>query len=129
MYFHAAQRAGNNVLNDDLVTVACIFVIGASVLWIVGSRLVLRNLRRAADVPDGRDAPRDMWKEPPPPGSAEGLRPEVDDPRPPRHAPGRHETAAWPAPVRESHAGAMDKTEREPERDGETPASPLEPRH
>jgi hypothetical protein len=44
-------------------------LIVASVLWVVLSRLILRNLRRAAKVPISgtRSAPKDIWKEPPEP--------------------------------------------------------------
>ena len=68
MLFELAQRNPDRVLDQNLVTAACVALIIASVLWVVLSRLILRNLRRAAQVPTTRrKAVRDLWSQPPEP--------------------------------------------------------------
>ena len=66
----ALARNGDRVINETLLTVASIVLIATSVLWVVVSRVVLRNLRKAASIPTASiKAPpsRDIWREPPPP--------------------------------------------------------------
>jgi hypothetical protein len=70
MLLLTAQRSADKVLNENLVTAASIALIAASILWVVLSRLTLRNLRKAAGTPltrakNQRDKSRDLWKEPP----------------------------------------------------------------
>ena len=73
MFLLALQRSADRVLNENLVTAASITLITASILWVVLSRLTLRNLRKAAGTPktatkSERRRRRDLWKEPPEPG-------------------------------------------------------------
>ena len=65
--FLALARNGDTVLDQTLVTAASVALVAASILWIVLSRLILRNLRKRAHVPTASvKAPgRDIWKEPP----------------------------------------------------------------
>jgi hypothetical protein len=68
MLLDVAQRTSERVLNENLVTAACVALIIASVLWVVLSRLILRNLRRAhrAPVPAATTkTSRDPWRAPP----------------------------------------------------------------
>lgn len=59
-------------LNDPILTVACVLLIVVSIGWIIVSRLVSRNMRRARlrrlDPPKTGEyePPRDVWAEPPP---------------------------------------------------------------
>ena len=66
----ALARNTDRVLNESLVTAASIALIAASILWVVLSRLVLRNLRKAARVTEpaaeATALRRDIWREPPP---------------------------------------------------------------
>ena len=64
----ALARNSDRVLNEGLVTAASISLIVASVLWVVVSRLVLRNLRKGAHVATASiKAPsKDIWRDPPP---------------------------------------------------------------
>ncbi len=54
---------------DPTLTVACVLLIVVSLVWIVVSRLIYRNLQRTAQrraIPRGAvRAPRDIWKAPP----------------------------------------------------------------
>lgn len=63
----ALARNSDKILNETLVTAASISLVVASVLWIVLSRIILRNLRRGARIPiaSSRVDDRDIWKEPP----------------------------------------------------------------
>jgi branched-subunit amino acid ABC-type transport system permease component len=66
MLFEVAQRTSERVLNEDLVTAACVALIVASVLWVVLSRLILRNLRKTHRVPPATsDSSGDPWRAPP----------------------------------------------------------------
>jgi branched-subunit amino acid ABC-type transport system permease component len=68
VWLEVAQERADEVLNQDLVTAACVALIIASVLWVVLSRLTLRNLRRGANVPTStKKAKRDLWSAPPEP--------------------------------------------------------------
>lgn len=68
MLLDVAQRNANRVLDQDLVTAACIALIVSSILWVVLSRLILRNLRKAAQVPTSkRKAVKALWSQPPDP--------------------------------------------------------------
>jgi len=57
--------------NDPILTVACVLLIVVSLGWILVSRLVSRNMRRARlrrlDPPQTGEyqAPRDIWSDPP----------------------------------------------------------------
>jgi hypothetical protein len=57
---------------DPTLTVACVLLIVVSVGWILVSRLVARNMRRARlrrlnpSKPGEYQPPRDVWAEPPP---------------------------------------------------------------
>ena len=64
----ALARNGDKVLNETLVTAASVSLVAASILWIVMSRLILRNLRKGSHVPAAsmKVPERDIWKEPPP---------------------------------------------------------------
>jgi branched-subunit amino acid ABC-type transport system permease component len=67
-YLLLAQARDNadRVLNENLVTAASIALIAASILWVIVSRLVVRNLRKGANLPlTGSLKARDIWKEPP----------------------------------------------------------------
>jgi branched-subunit amino acid ABC-type transport system permease component len=83
-YMLLAQVRDNTdrVLNEGLVTAASIALIAASILWVIVSRLVVRNLRKKARITTGslktgKAAPaaieedaslirtRDIWKKPP----------------------------------------------------------------
>ena len=63
----ALARNADKVLNETLVTAACVALVSASILWIVLSRMILRNLRKGARVPTAsmRVDERDIWKSPP----------------------------------------------------------------
>ena len=64
----ALARNPDKILNEGLVTAASIALIASSILWVVLSRLVIRNLRRAADIPTAAPSfkvSRDIWREPP----------------------------------------------------------------
>ena len=64
----ALARNSDRVLNENLVTAASIALIVASIMWVVLSRLILRNLRKGAQAPVASvKATTDIWKEPPPP--------------------------------------------------------------
>jgi hypothetical protein len=58
--------------NDPILTVACVLLIVVSIGWILVSRLVARNMRRARlrrlnpAKPGEYQPPRDVWAEPPP---------------------------------------------------------------
>ena len=64
----ALARNSDKVLNESLVTAASVSLVAASILWIVMSRLILRNLRKRAHVPTAsiKVPERDIWKDPPP---------------------------------------------------------------
>ena len=54
---------------DPTLTVACVLLIVVSLIWVVMSRVIYRNLRRAAEqrelpVREVRP-PRDIWRAPP----------------------------------------------------------------
>lgn len=59
-------------LNDPILTVACVLLIVVSIGWIIVSRLVSRNMRRARlrrldpAKPGEYEPPRDVWADPPP---------------------------------------------------------------
>ncbi len=68
-----AQRGDrlNEFLSDPSLTVACVMLIVVSVMWVVVSRLIVRNLRKVAlrgihnrRVDSMRPA-RDIWTMPP----------------------------------------------------------------
>ncbi|MDP9069123.1 MAG: hypothetical protein M3N53_12375 [Actinomycetota bacterium] len=68
-----AQRGDrlNEFLSDPSLTMACVMLIVVSIMWVVVSRLIVRNLRRAAlrgvrnaRVDSMRPA-RDIWTMPP----------------------------------------------------------------
>lgn len=63
---HALARQHDQVLSGTLLTAASLALMAASILWVIVSRIVLRNLRAAAehDV-TRRRRDRDIWKEPP----------------------------------------------------------------
>lgn len=64
----ALAPEGDRVLNEGLVAAASIALIAASILWVVLSRLILRNLRKSAEVPIASvKAGTDIWRDPPPP--------------------------------------------------------------
>lgn len=57
-------------VRDPALTVACVLVIVVSVAWIVVSRLIVRELRRAAmrtkrPETELAKSPRDVWGTPP----------------------------------------------------------------
>jgi hypothetical protein len=58
--------------NDPILTVACVLLVVVSIGWILVSRLVARNMRRARlrrlnpPKPGEYQPPRDVWAEPPP---------------------------------------------------------------
>lgn len=72
------QAPGNfgELVRDPALTVACVLLVFSSMAWIVGSRLIWRNLKRGAARRAEAErrrasrrapaAPRDIWKEPPP---------------------------------------------------------------
>ena len=71
----------DQLFGQDVVTVASIAVIAASAMWIVLSRLVVRNLRKAAAIRSHKPLPvepvkpvRDIWRDPPVPAGS------VDEP-------------------------------------------------
>ena len=57
-------------LREPILTVACVLLIVVSVAWIVVTRAIVRNLKRAAlrrgRKPGTYSPPRDIWSEPPP---------------------------------------------------------------
>ena len=63
----ALARNSDRVLNETLVSAASITLVAVSILWIVLSRLILRNLRKGARVPTKvpRAPRRDIWSAPP----------------------------------------------------------------
>ena len=67
----AAQRSLSEFLTDPVLTVACVLLIVVSIGWVVVTRLIVRNLRRAA-LRGSRSAKidavrpaRDIWSIPP----------------------------------------------------------------
>jgi hypothetical protein len=70
----AAQRRGGGFAEfgrDPLLSVACIALIVICVLWVVLARKISRNLDRNA-LRQGKklgavQAPKDIWRDPPPP--------------------------------------------------------------
>jgi hypothetical protein len=65
MLLDLAQETGERVLNQNLVTAASIALIAASVLWVVLSRLILRNLRKSQRPTPVEKPVRDPWRAPP----------------------------------------------------------------
>ena len=82
MFLAQVRDSTERVLNEGLVTAASIALISASILWVIVSRLVVRNLRKGAristgSVKAGKTAPpvvdeeapptktRDLWRKPP----------------------------------------------------------------
>lgn len=71
----AAPGNFGELVRDPALTIACVLLIVASIAWIVGSRLIWRNLKRDAErraAAERRRAsrrptapPRDVWKQPP----------------------------------------------------------------
>jgi hypothetical protein len=70
----AARRSGverrlENFGDDPLLTVACVALIGVCLMWIVMSRLISRNVkkavRRGVVKIDTVKPPRDIWGAPP----------------------------------------------------------------
>jgi hypothetical protein len=63
----ALARNSDRIVNETLITVASISLVVSSVLWIVLSRAILRNLRKRAHVPTAsvRVEDRNIWREPP----------------------------------------------------------------
>ncbi len=63
------ERRLEEFLDDPLLTIACLALIGVCLMWIVISRLISRNVRRAAQRGDLRlgevKPPKDIWSEPP----------------------------------------------------------------
>ncbi len=61
----------NEFLSDPSLTVACVMLIVVSVMWVVVSRLIVRNLRKAAlrgihnPRVDSMRPARDIWTMPP----------------------------------------------------------------
>lgn len=73
MHFQLAQTARDisELFSDPALTVACVLLIVASVAWIVVSRLIVRQIKRAAlrarAAPlDVVRPPKDIWSYPPP---------------------------------------------------------------
>lgn len=73
MDIELAQRGDglNEFLSDPTLTVACVMLIVVSIMWVIVSRLIVRNLRKAAlrgvrnrRVDSMRPA-RDIWTIPP----------------------------------------------------------------
>ena len=71
VFIPLAARA-DQLFGQDLVAIASIAVIVSSVLWIIVSRLVVRNLRNAAQITQATPLPvepirpaRDIWSQPP----------------------------------------------------------------
>ena len=64
----ALARNGDKVLNESLVTAASVSLVVASILWIVMSRVILKNLRKRSPLPTAsiKVPERDIWKDPPP---------------------------------------------------------------
>lgn len=64
-----AQGSFEELVRDPILTVACVLLIVVSLAWIVVSRLIARNLKRAAlrrrPRPGTYRAPRDIWNYPP----------------------------------------------------------------
>lgn len=72
-----AQRPESRIeefAQDPILTVACVLLIFVSLAWIVASRLIVRNLKRAAvrarrrgrrPPPGAARPPRDIWSYPP----------------------------------------------------------------
>ena len=56
--------------SDPVLTIACLGLIGVSILWVFMSPVIYRNLRKKAEKaakPVGRvTPPKDIWKAPPP---------------------------------------------------------------
>ena len=74
MLLEAARRSGverrlENFSDDPLVTFACLALIGVCLMWIVMTRLISRNVKRAAERGDIRvdrvKPPKDIWRAPP----------------------------------------------------------------
>ena len=70
----AKDRAFGELARDPVLTVACVLLVVVSIGWVVVTRLISRNLRKALlrreeaerrRVGDVR-APRDIWSQPPP---------------------------------------------------------------
>jgi hypothetical protein len=75
----ATARAITELFADPVLTVACVLLIVVSVGWLVVTRLIVREMRKAAfqgqRVPriDVVTPPRDIWAFPPPKVSATGT--------------------------------------------------------
>jgi hypothetical protein len=74
VYLAAKARHFGEFARDPVLTVACVLLVVVSIGWVVVSRLISRNLRKALlrreqaerrRVGDVRP-PRDIWSEPPP---------------------------------------------------------------
>ena len=74
MIMEAARRGGlerrlEEFGSDPVLTIACLALIGVSLMWVILSPAIYRNLRRGAEraakpVKEVRP-PRDIWKAPP----------------------------------------------------------------
>lgn len=59
-----------SLVRDPLLTVACVLLLIVCIAWIVGTRLITHNLKRAAQRAQRRrrgppPPPRDIWSAPP----------------------------------------------------------------
>lgn len=74
MLVEAARRSGverrlENFSDDPLLTIACLALIGVCLMWVIMSRLISRNVKRAAQRGDLKvdrvKPPKDIWSAPP----------------------------------------------------------------
>lgn len=74
MFVEAARKSGverrlENFSDDPLLTIACLALIGVCLAWIIMTRLISRNVKRAAQRGDVRvdqvKPPKDIWGAPP----------------------------------------------------------------
>jgi hypothetical protein len=63
------ERRLENFSDDPLLTIACLALIGVCLMWIIMTRLISRNVKRAAQRGDVRvdrvKPPKDIWSAPP----------------------------------------------------------------
>jgi hypothetical protein len=66
----AAPASFADVFEDPALIVACILLMVVAVAWVIVSRMIVHNLRKAARrrqrTRDITRSPRDIWADPPP---------------------------------------------------------------